>query len=87
MSCCKRFNARILPRLTTALVVLGLGACAKESSSVLALPALVPYSAEMQARSTAEMEALIVEGRAPVLRQMIDDYGALRRRIRAMRAP
>lgn len=56
-------------------------ACATEPSRVMpALPALVQYPADLQARAGAEIDG----GACPVLTRFVEDYGAIRARIGAM---
>ena len=66
-------------KLLLLLIPLTLAACSGRISG--SCPALIPYTPQVQAAAAAELRALPP---GAVLGRMVEDYGDLRARIRAM---
>jgi hypothetical protein len=67
--------------LLFALMALLTG-CATAASRPVCIP-VVPYSTMTQRGAAEEMASLEQEGRAPIVRRFVEDYGELRARNRA----
>jgi hypothetical protein len=69
------------------LALLGIGllsACSTTSIPQVVCPEVSQYTDETQKKAAEELQELREQNKAPIVRQFIVDYGALRARLRAV---